>query len=172
MEVKYGNLVNTSVHMQRHRVGARGNVTSFPLPWQSLLQELQRLDQHHSEQTAPDLPRVGKDLAYVVQVMLKTADSKSKPHFERLVHQVTVRRQVVVNRILEAKARQHRAYIHVDEQDVRRRAKQLPEKGVPPELLHVVPLDDHLDKQQVQNAATPVEGRKASMESTAAAFSV
>ena len=90
MQIKYGNLFNTTVHMQRHRLGVRGNVTSFPLPWQSLLQELQRLDQHHSEQKTPDLPRVGKDLAYVVQVLLKTADSESKPNLERLMHQATL----------------------------------------------------------------------------------
>ena len=65
MEVKYGNLFDTRVHMHRHRVGARGNATSFPLPWQSLLEELQRLDRARDRQEAPDLPRVGKDLAYV-----------------------------------------------------------------------------------------------------------
>jgi hypothetical protein len=29
-----------NVHMNNHRMGARGNVTSFPLPWQDLLQQL------------------------------------------------------------------------------------------------------------------------------------
>ena len=33
MEVKYGNMFDTTLHMQRHRVGARGNATTFLLPW-------------------------------------------------------------------------------------------------------------------------------------------
>ena len=39
MEVKFGNMLDSEVHMHRHRVGARGNVTSFPMPWQALLDE-------------------------------------------------------------------------------------------------------------------------------------
>ena len=45
MEVKYGNIFDSTLHMQRHRVGARGNVTTFLLPFESLLGELQRLDE-------------------------------------------------------------------------------------------------------------------------------
>ena len=33
MEVKYGHMPDSTVHMQRHRVGARGNATTFLLPW-------------------------------------------------------------------------------------------------------------------------------------------
>ena len=40
LEVKFGNMFNTKAMMQRHRVGARGNATSFQLPWEALLQQL------------------------------------------------------------------------------------------------------------------------------------
>ena len=33
----------TQVHMNNHRMGARGNVTSFPLPWQELLCQLKEV---------------------------------------------------------------------------------------------------------------------------------
>ena len=69
LEVKYGNLFNTKALMQRHRVGARGNATTFPLPWESLLQELQRLDDPDSAQRKISLPRSGDELRYVVQVL-------------------------------------------------------------------------------------------------------
>ena len=42
MEVKYGNLLDTTVHKQDMRVAARGNATSFLMPWQSILAELGR----------------------------------------------------------------------------------------------------------------------------------
>ena len=68
LEVKYGNMFDSQVHMQRHRVGARGNATTFPLPWQQLLAELENMDLEASRQETPDLPKVGADLAHVVQV--------------------------------------------------------------------------------------------------------
>ena len=45
LEVKYGNMFNTHVHMNRHRVGGRGNATTFPMPWQAILTELLRLEE-------------------------------------------------------------------------------------------------------------------------------
>ena len=61
LEVRYGSLFNTQVHMHRHRVGARGTATTFPMSWQQLLGELQRLDSEQAEGNAPDLPKVGAD---------------------------------------------------------------------------------------------------------------
>ena len=50
----------------------------------------------------------------------------------------------------------HRAY----DEAVRKKAASLPENGVPPELVHILPNDDSHDKLQVQKAATPVDGRQ------------
>eukprot|EP00959_Pyramimonas_sp_CCMP1952_P128315 2683048-Pyramimonas_sp.AAC.1 len=72
------------------------------------------------------------------------------------VHQALVRRKVVVDLIQGAKARGHRAYRNVDMDEVRRKAMELPEEGVPPEVMRLVPLDDALEKIQMQKAATPV----------------
>ena len=71
LEVKYGNMLDTKLHMHRHRVGARGNATTFPLPWEGILGELQKLD---GTVDGPDVPRTGAELQYVVQVLLKTND--------------------------------------------------------------------------------------------------
>ena len=68
LEVKYGNLFDTKVHMHRHRVGARGNATTFPMPWQQLLAELQNLDADAEQSQPPDIPKVGSELVHVVQV--------------------------------------------------------------------------------------------------------
>ena len=37
MEVKYGDMINSKVHIHRHRVGARGYATTFLLPWETML---------------------------------------------------------------------------------------------------------------------------------------
>ena len=44
MKHRRENPFDNTVHMANHRMGARGNATSFPLPWSSLLAELQRLE--------------------------------------------------------------------------------------------------------------------------------
>ena len=44
MEVKCGHLLDTTVHMQDTRVAARGNATSFLMPWQRILSELRSLE--------------------------------------------------------------------------------------------------------------------------------
>ena len=57
-----------SVHMARHRIGSRGNVTSFPLPWEALVQMLQK-GEDTSERL--DLPCVGAELPEKVSILLK-----------------------------------------------------------------------------------------------------
>ena len=111
----------------------------FPMPWQQLLAELQRLDTEQKEGKAPDLPKVGADLVHVVQVLLKTNDCDDRESLARFVHQAHVRRHLIVRRILEGKARGHRAYVLVDPVRVVAKSKALPEHGVPPELMHLLP---------------------------------
>ena len=65
LEVKYGNMYNTEAHMNRHRVGARGNVTCFPLPWESLLEQLREVDKE-----MPSLPRSPEEIASIVRIIL------------------------------------------------------------------------------------------------------
>ena len=55
------NPFDETVHMARHRMGARGNATSFPLPWEVTLQP------HGSAeitQAAVRLPCVGEELSF------------------------------------------------------------------------------------------------------------
>ena len=62
------------VHMQHHRMAARGNATSFPLPWQDLLMQLESNDDANNAGTGPDLPRSGEELSNFVSILLKTSD--------------------------------------------------------------------------------------------------
>ena len=66
------------------------------------------------------------------------------------IHQAKVRRDVVIRHLLSAKARRHRAYVHIDGEMVIKRAQDLPENGVPAEVQHCLAWDNHLDKLQVQ----------------------
>ena len=150
------NPFDETVHMARHRMGARGNATSFPLPWEAMLQELGRTE---AASVAPDLPWVGEELADRVSVMLKTRDEDDPKACAHLVHQATVRRGVVVQLIEGAVRRRHRAYASVSLDRVREKALRLPESGVPPEIVPLLQHDADLDKVQVQKAATPVPGR-------------
>ena len=79
MEVKYGNLFDATVHRQDMRVAARGNATSFLMPWQSLLAELRRQEEkEEAGGTRIDLPVSGEELRSVVQVLLKCNDSSKR----------------------------------------------------------------------------------------------
>ena len=42
---------------------------------------------------------------------------------------------------------------------VRLKARDLPENGVPPDIIRLIAHDEDLDKVQIQKAATPVDGR-------------
>ena len=80
------------MHMQRHRVGARGNATSFPMPWQSSAAELIRLYESAKHGEAQDLPRTGEDLKHVVQVLLNASDEDKRDNLKHFIHQAKVRR--------------------------------------------------------------------------------
>ena len=138
-------------------MAARGNATSFLLPWHDLLQQLQAYDDDTQPTNCVVLPRTGEDLTSVVSVLLKTANAiDSDKDLARLIHQAMVRRDVVVKLIASMKRRGHRAYRHVEMDDVQRRARDLPADGVPPEIIKLLPVDQLLDKIQVQKSATPV----------------
>ena len=122
MEVKYGHLLDTTVHMQDTRVAARGNATSFLMPWQSILSELRSLEEKEKHCEAPDLPLSGEDLRSVVQVLLKCNDSAQKNNLPKFIHQATVRRDVVLRHIEEMKNRGHRGYLHVNMEKVHAKA--------------------------------------------------
>ena len=153
-----GNPFDTKVHMARHRTGARGDATSFPLPWEDILTKPKHAETDAESHRAPDLPWVGNDLGDLVSIVIKTSDDNPRA-MAKFVHQAFVRRDVVVKLIKRAKSRGHRAHRSVGMERVRAKARDLPENGVPPELVHIIPHDDSLDKLQVQKAATPVGGR-------------
>ena len=155
-------LFDQPVHMQRHTIGTRGNATSFPMPWEEILRMLQDVDQT-DDAGAVDLPHSGEELVRWAQVLLKTSGDEGVDDLKGLVHQASVRADVVVALIEEMKNRGHRAYKNLDMERVRRKAKDtLPHAGVPPEIMHLVKIsseDDSLDRIQIQKEATPVAGR-------------
>ena len=85
--------------------------------------------------------------------------------------------QVVVDLILDMKALGHPSFVKFVEGDVRAKAAQLPEDGVPPEVVQIIseelggddaPLDSKL---QPQKAATPCEAPELDMAAAGATFS-
>ena len=94
-----------------------------------------------------------------ISILIKTHDEHDTLSMAQFVHQACVRRDVVLQLIQGAKNRGHRAYANVNMESAYAKAQSLPVNGVPPELIHVIPHDDHLDKVMVQKAGTPVGGR-------------
>jgi len=144
------------VHMHRHRIGARGNVTCFPMPWELLLQSLR--DAEEKDECKPKLPRTGCELVSIIKILLKIGKTGNALKAKDLVHVGRVRRAIVLQLILGAKARGHRGYVHLDEADVRMRAEKLPEDDVLPELIVNLDPDEDHEKLQPQKAATPRPG--------------
>ena len=74
----------------------------------------------------------------------------------RFIHQAMVRRSVVLNFIETMRKRGHRAYKHLDMNEVIAKPFALPEHDVPPEIVRLFPLDELQDKIEVQKSATPI----------------
>jgi hypothetical protein len=82
------------------------------------------------------LPHYGAQLCELVQVLLTSAKAnEDREMIETLIATAVVRRSVVVRLIELLVARKHRGYAHVNLADVRTRARQLPEHGIPDGLL-------------------------------------
>ena len=124
------------------RLGARGNVTCIPPLWEDMRREL-----GGSDKERPTLPRTGAEVAYAVHICLKTSGSaERRENLKSIIHQARVRISVVVRLILDAQARRHPAYMHIDERDVDIRVAKLPVDDAPPELLRILGSDDSIGK--------------------------
>lgn len=66
LELRQEALHLSEAYMQTERIAARGNATSFPLPWEALLQELVRMEKSDRGER-PLLPRIGRDLEHLVK---------------------------------------------------------------------------------------------------------
>ena len=166
MEARYryeATPLDGEAHMARQGLGARGNALTFPLPWEDLLHNLQA---HEAATLQADgalgLPRKGEALGAVVRVLLKTNKSgkTTADEIKNLIHQANVRREVVVQLILDMKRLGHPSFQRAEEEAVRQAAAELPEDGVPPQVLKVVTELDEAseDKLLPQKAATPADG--------------
>eukprot|EP00435_Cladocopium_sp_Y103_P055924 s387_g18.t1 len=120
--------------MNRHRLSAKGNATTFPVQWADLLSELERLNSPASATAPCRLPHVGDELRDKIAVLIK----------------------VVVGLIQAMVSRDHPAYKGVDMAAVTLRAEQLPEDYVPAEIVALFANDGTLTQVQRQKAATPV----------------
>ena len=147
LETRHGNVMLEEARRQRFRVGARGNVTLFPLPLEDIFQELQRQAVQGLE-----LPWVGREMANAVRVVLRTSEVTDA----RVIAQARVRREIVVRLIEEGVRRKHPAYSKVNMEDVVKRAQELPEDGVLEELVALARQSESLiENLQASKHATP-----------------
>ena len=104
LETQYGNVMLEGAQQQRFRVGARGNITLFPLPLEGIFQEL-----HRQPVQGMKLPWVGREIAHAVRVVLRTSEVTDA----RVIAQARVRRDIVVRLIEDAVRRKHPTYANV-----------------------------------------------------------
>ena len=157
LEKKYRQhrMFDQEAFMNEFRVAARGNATTFPLPWENLLDILGGT-LNNAGPAAP-LPHIGPDLKNFVSVILKSNDPIENPDsLSKFIHQAVVRRQVVIDLILGALERGHRGYQHLNSESVKLRAQSLPVNGVPAEVVAVMSNDGHLGHIKRSKAAAPV----------------
>ena len=142
--------------MPRNRLVARGNATTFPLPWEDLEQKLKAATLK-AQAGQLQLPKIGQELAETINVIIKAgAWDSGLADPAKIIHQARVRRSVVLELLRAAKERGHPAYATVNLDAAAARAQKLPEDGVPPEIVALLPHDNDLDDVQRQKAATPV----------------
>ena len=155
LEKKYRQhrMFDEKAFMNEFRVAARGNATTFPLPWENLLDILQATTDAVGAGTP--LPHTGTELKNFVSVILKSNEPvENEESLSKFIHQAVVRRQVVIDLILGALARGHRGYQPLTPAAVRIRAQALPENGVPPEVIAVLANDGQLSAIKRSKAAT------------------
>ena len=151
--------------MNRHRLCAKGNATTFPLPWEDLLAEFERLGTPATNACVNMLPHVGKELSDKVAVIIKIGDKTDKEAIrQQIIHQAVVRRRVVVGLIAAMVERSHPAYQGLDMAVVETRAEMLPENDVPAEIIALLDNDGSLDQVLRQKAATPVNDQMTAEE--------
>ena len=140
------------------RMAARGNAASFLLPWEDMLNQLHNADHMDDLGNMVSLPRTGMDLANIMSILLKIASDSDDGNkaTAKMIHQATVRRSVVIRLIEHSHSRGHRAYRHMNMDNIMQTTLHLPVNGVPPEMIRLLPQDDTLDKIQMQKNATPV----------------
>ena len=128
---KFGERVTgaSKAHQAGVRLGAKGNVTCFALPWEDVLSIFT------SSASNVILPRIGSDLTGLVQVLV---ESNNAADLQIVVQRARVRRAVVVHLIRTMVESQHPAYARVDFADMERRASHLPVNGIPPEIVALV----------------------------------
>ena len=151
--------------MNRHRLCAKGNATTFPLPWEDLLAEFERLGAPATNASVNMLPHVGKELSDKVAVIIKIGDKTDKEAIrQQIIHQAVIRRRVVVGLIAAMVARSHPAYQGLDMAIVETRAEMLPENDVPAEIIALLDNDGSLNQVLRQKAATPVNDQMTAEE--------
>ena len=92
-----------------------------------------------------------------VCVLIKSTAKEETGHdVKDIAHQAQVRRHVVIGLIEAAVRRKHPAYQQVDMEKPILKAQQLPEHGVPAEIVAILPHDPDLEYLQPQKVATPV----------------
>ena len=110
----------------------------------------------------PDILMVGKSVSREAQDML------FKRNISVVLNVEAELMEKVARCTLGMKRRCHSAFMHIDEEAMKRKALELPVQGVAPELITLLPNDGAYEKLHIRKAATPVGAMKAGLVDAAA----
>ena len=90
MEEDRGHLMKEGIHAAKHRIGVRGNIFSFLMPWKEILDSLHRV----AEADEPVVPHPPEMLAHVVRLHMKIGGKDAE--VAKFVKEIRVRTHVVL----------------------------------------------------------------------------
>ena len=83
MEEDRGHLMKEGIHAAKHRIGVRGNIFSFLMPWKEILDSLHEV----SKADVPVVPHPPEMLAHVVRLHMKLGgDNVEAAKFVKEIH--------------------------------------------------------------------------------------
>ena len=159
LEEPYGHPIQNSVRGAQSRTAARGNMFSFTMPWEDILQNLQAALDNSAK---VPMPHDGKVLSLLVRLHLVGTSVNISKH----VKELEIRTEVVIQLMRELIARGFPGYSNYRIDDVERRTHELFGYGskagfVPKEVLQEVErsakLRARLSKEPWDKNATPAE---------------
>ena len=163
LEEPYGHLMANDMRGAEGRTAVRGTVTSFPMPAEAILRNLQRaMDQS----TLMLLPHDGTVLAILVRLHLT-----GKVDAKKYLKEFEVRADVVVQLFRELVSRGFPGYVNYRIDELEERTRKLFKSGaaafVPEEVLKEIEISAktneprHLQREPWDKSATPAEPQSA-----------
>jgi len=144
VEADHGHLMNETLGEQKYRTVVRGSCVSYHMPWEDILENLQR---NCSDRNLADIPHPQEALKYMLRVHLQVAGQD----FKKYLKQVTVRPWVLIRLLDFLIDRNHEVFRGKGSaEELRRRMREAVEREYP-----VAPADRGKPEEEQAGSVPP-----------------